>query len=140
MLDHIPRSGSANAVPQHLETGKAGEEAALFYLRGLGYTVVARDWHSGRAPGDLDLVAWEDETLCFVEVKTRSSRSFAAAEAAIDRHKRQTLRRLARHYLRQFPEGTATRFDVVSLYVAPGAPARKGGFELFRNAFGWEEL
>ncbi len=127
-------SGSA-----HLAVGREGEEAALFYLRRLGYTVVARDWRSGRAPGDIDLVAWEGDTLCFVEVKTRSSRTMAAAEAAIDEHKRRTLRRLARHYLRQLPDGTSTRFDVVSLYISPGVPARKGAFELFRNAFGWEE-
>ncbi len=139
MLDSLPSSRRTNRPPQHLLTGRAGEEAALFYLRGLGYTITARGWHSGRAPGDLDLVGWEGETLCFVEVKTRSSKAVAAAEAAIDRDKRRSLRRLARHYLRQVPENTVSRFDVVSLYMQPGAPARRGEFALFRDAFGWNE-
>ena len=139
LMDRVPVRCAGSGGPAHLAVGRAGEEAALFYLRRLGYTIVARDWRSGRAPGDLDLIAWEGDTLCFVEVKTRSSRIVAAAEAAIDEHKRRTLRRLARHYLRQLPDGTSTRFDVVSLYISPGVPARKGVFELFRNAFGWEE-
>ncbi len=139
MADKLPARRRAVKPAEHLEVGRRGEEAAFFYLRGLGYIVVARGWHSGRAPGDLDLVAWEGSMLCFVEVKTRSARGFAAAEAAVDRHKRFTLRRLAKHYLRQLPEGTVSRFDVVSLYLAPGLPARKGEFVLFRNAFGWEE-
>ncbi len=139
LLDRCPVRRSRKGGPAHLTVGRDGEEAALFYLRKLGYTVVARDWRSGRAPGDLDLVAWEGDTVCFVEVKTRSSRSMAAAEASIDAHKRDTLRRLARHYLRQLPDGISSRFDVVSLYLQAGEPARKGDFELFRNAFGWEE-
>jgi Holliday junction resolvase-like predicted endonuclease len=80
----------------HLELGRRGEEAAFFYLRRRGYTVVARDWCSGKAPGDLDLVAWEGTTLCFVEVKTRTSRNVATAESAVDSDKTRVLRRLAR--------------------------------------------
>lgn len=138
LLDRLPVARRP-ALPAHLEIGRAGEEAALFYLRRCGYTVIAHGWQSGRAPGDLDLVAWEGDMLCFVEVKTRSTRGMATAEAAIDRAKRDTLRRLAAHYLRQMPDGTPARFDVVSVYLTPGKSARKGEFELFRNAFSWHE-
>jgi putative endonuclease len=60
------------------------------------------------------------------------------AEAAVDRHKRYTLRRLATQYLRQLPlpERPPVRFDVVSVYLVPGQ-ARE--FVHFENAFGWEE-
>lgn len=111
----------------------------MFYLRRHGFTVIAHDWQSGRAPGDLDLVAWEGETLCFVEVKTRSQRGMATAEAAIDSHKRKTLRRLAGHYLRQLPADIATRFDVISIYLQADSPLQKADVELFRNAFSWDE-
>ena len=47
---------------------KGPELAAFFYLRKLGSMVVARNWKSGRSPGDIDLIAWEGETLCFVHV------------------------------------------------------------------------
>src|SRR6202790_2389733 len=91
------RRGAAR--PKHLELGRRGEEAAFFYLRRLGYIVVARDWKSGKVRGDLDLVAWEGHTLCFIEVKSRTGRSVATAEAAVDDDKTRVLRRLARQYL-----------------------------------------
>ena len=135
-----------NPLPEsaeHLETGRAGELAAFFYLRRLGYKVVARDWKSPRAPGDIDLIAWDGDELCFVEVKTRTSREFATAEAAIDEHKRRTLRRLAGHYVRNLPEGILSRFDVVSIYYEPAHGkhnSKTADIELFRNAFGWIEF
>ena len=135
LLDRLP--AKRRSVSSHLALGQSGEEAALFHLRRNGFTVIAFGWKSGRAPGDLDLVAWEGETLCFVEVKTRSARDFAPAESAVDGHKRRSLRRLAGYYLRQFPDGTSSRFDILSVYQQPGR--RKTEFELFRNAFGWTE-
>src|SRR5271154_103436 len=85
--------------PAHLELGRRGEEAAYFYLRRLGYVVVARGWRTAKVRGDLDLVAWEGVTLCFIEVKTRSSRNVATAESAVDEDKTRVLRRMARQYL-----------------------------------------
>jgi putative endonuclease len=82
--------------PDHLAMGERGEEAAFFFLRRNGFVVVARRWNDGPLPGDIDLIAWQDEVLCFVEVKTRSSREVATASSAVDREKRKTLRRLAR--------------------------------------------
>ena len=137
LLDRLP--GRRAALPKHLQTGLAGEDAAFFFLREAGFTVIARKWQSGRAPGDLDLVAWEGEELCFVEVKTRSGRAVATAEAAVDGHKRMSLRRLAGYYLRQLPDGTPTRFDILSIYRRPDQAARRPEFELFRGAFGWTE-
>jgi putative endonuclease len=124
-------------TPPHLELGRRGEEAAFFHLRRQGYTVVALGWRSGKSPGDLDVVAWEGNTLCFVEVKTRTSREFATAESAVDSHKRKTLRRLAKQYLLALSSAPeATRFDVVSLYYERSRPVE---IELFRGAFGWYE-
>jgi putative endonuclease len=123
------------AAPAHLEMGRRGEEAAFFHLRRLGYIVVARGWRSPRAPGDLDLVAWEADTLCFVEVKTRSSRNVATAESAVDDDKIRALRRVARQYMRDMPESPElVRFDILSIYFEPQKPA---DFQIFRNAFGW---
>src|SRR6202162_4249977 len=87
----------------HLELGRRGEEAAFFYLRRHGYTVVARDWRSGKVRGDLDLVAWGATTLCFIEVKARGRQDVATAESAVDEEKTRVLRRLARQYLLALP-------------------------------------
>src|SRR5271170_1148383 len=90
--------------PPHLATGRRGERAAFFYLRREGVIVTARGWRSGIARGDLDLVAWEGDTIGVVEVKTRTTRAVATAEASGDEQRRRTLRRLVRHYLRQLPD------------------------------------
>ncbi|MEO6923348.1 MAG: YraN family protein, partial [Bryocella sp.] len=91
-------------LPRHLITGIEGEDAAYFHLRRFGYTVVARRWRSEKLPSDLDLVAWDGDTLVFFEVKTRTARDMVTAGAAVDRHKERMLRRMASAYLRQFPE------------------------------------
>lgn len=130
--------GGNSTLAPHLRTGHLGERATLFELRRRGYTVVARRWTSSRMRGDIDLIAWEADTLCFFEVKTRTSRYIVPAEAAVDEDKRRVLRRLARAYLRTFPEKQrdtiATRFDVVSVYMMDRAPE----FHLFPGAFRWD--
>jgi putative endonuclease len=122
----------------HLLIGIEGEDAARSFLQRKGYIVVAHRWSSGNLPGDLDLIAWQGPLLCFVEVKTRTAHDMAPAEAAIDTHKRNVLRRLARQYVRQLSGETSpqVRFDVVSVYLLPGASPE---FTRFENAFGWSE-
>jgi putative endonuclease len=139
-LDAIARKRGRSDEAAHLSVGLRGEDAAFFYLLCKGYTVVARRWSSGHVAGDVDLIAWQGDLLCFFEVKTRSERDATPAEAAVDRHKRFTLRRLARAYLRQLGRETSAenpvRFDVVSVYLAPGRAAEMDHFE---GAFGWRE-
>jgi putative endonuclease len=124
-------------LPAHLATGERGEREALFHLRKMGYTVVARRWKSAKLWGDIDLIGWDGEWLCFIEVKTRTGRDAVAAESAVDREKRDMLRKMARAYLRGFPEKlraeVPVRFDVVSVYLLPTGVE----FELYRGAFGW---
>jgi putative endonuclease len=93
---------------------------------------------AGNLPGDLDLIAWQGQLLCFIEVKARTARDLTPAETAVDGHKRRVLRRLAHRYVRQLPGQRApqTRFDVISTYLIPGHPDE---FTHFENAFGWDE-
>ena len=138
-LDRLARRrGRAPALPAHLLTGIEGEEAAYFYLRRKGFTVVARRWSAGNLPGDMDLIAWQGPLLCFFEVKTRTAHDVTPAEAAVDFHKRNILRRLARQYVRQLPpeSGRQSRFDVISVYLVPRQTPE---FTHFENAFGWRE-
>lgn len=132
------RSSRSESQPAHLATGIDGEDAAFFYLGRKGYTVVARRWSSGYQRGDLDLIAWQGPLLCFIEVKTRTAHDMAAAEVAVDTHKRNVLRKLARHYVRQLPTKTAppVRFDILSVYLVPG---KEKEFVHFEGAFGWAE-
>lgn len=122
-LDPNPR---IRPKPEHLLTGERGEDAAFFYLRSLGYTIVARRWRSRRLPGDLDLIAWDGSTLVVFEVKTLTSAretAFLPAEAAVDRPKQDTLRKMAAAYLHLLPEAHRAsvhiRFDIVAVYMLP---------------------
>jgi putative endonuclease len=135
----------------HLQTGRRGEDLAHFHLRQLGYIIVARNWRTPRRRGELDLVAWDDGVLCFIEVKTRTTRNVKPAEAAVDRAKRGELAAMAHEYLRRLRPripgerragagaGSAIpiRFDVVSVYFEAGqAPA----CQVFKNAYSWRTM
>ena len=79
-----PPSGEA----AHMATGRQGEEEAYFHLRRQGYVMVARNFRSPRRKGEIDLIGWEGDVLCFIEVKTRTSRDVAPAEAARSEERR----------------------------------------------------
>ena len=118
--------------PEHLRTGRLGEEAAYFHLRGLGYVMVARNYRSPGSRSELDLVGWDRETLCFIEVKTRTTRDVKPAEAAVDFEKQRDLAQVAREFLRRRQGSPPYRFDVVSVYFEPG---RQPEIQVFQNAF-----
>ena len=135
----VPKSARAD-VPAHLRTGWRGEEDAYFYLRKKGYVMVARNFRTARHRGEIDLIGWAkdrgEDVLCFIEVKTRTTRDVKPAQAAVDRKKRRDLRIVIRDYLhllprRQFPQPPAWRFDVITVYYER---ARAPTFELFQNA------
>ena len=133
MAEQAARRGE-RSKPPHLLTGERGEDAAFFYLRGQGYTVVARRWSSARMRGDLDLVAWDGDTAVVIEVKTRTAHDLAPAETAVDREKQTQLRKLARLWRqlpRRYRDHVGLRFDVLSVYLLPSGAE----FDHFRNAF-----
>jgi putative endonuclease len=123
--------GKETQLAEHLATGIRGEEEAYFHLRKLGYTMVARNFRSPRRRGEIDLIAYEGEVLCFIEVKTRTSRAVKPAEAAVDHEKQKDLHAVADEYLRRLKTSPSFRFDVVSVYYEGKAPE----ITLFRNAF-----
>ncbi|HEV2399751.1 MAG TPA: YraN family protein [Candidatus Sulfotelmatobacter sp.] len=123
---------AANRLPSHLRVGVRGEDAAYFYLRKTGYLIVARNFRSPRFRGEVDMIGWDRDVLCFIEVKTRTSRDVKSAEAAVDRHKRREIALVARDYLRRLSPLCQWRFDVVSVYY-DGSSSRPQ-IEVFRNA------
>jgi putative endonuclease len=129
------RADRSSLLPPHLLTGQRGEDAAFFHLRSLGYTVVARRWHASRVKGDIDLVAWDGPTLVVFEVKTRTARDLAPAEAEVDNLKKTQLRKLAAAYLKRLPElhraSVRVRFDILSVYLLPSGQE----FEHIPDAF-----
>jgi putative endonuclease len=127
------RTLSPEDMPAHQRTGRRGEEDAYFYLRRRGYTMIARNYRSPHHRGELDLIGWERDVLCFIEVKTRTKRDLKPAEAAVDRDKQRELSRVARDFLRQISPSCQWRFDVLAVYYDRGYS--QPSFELFQNAF-----
>ena len=136
LLDRLNAADIESGAPAHLRTGRRGEEEAYFYLRRHGYVFIARNYRTARHHGEIDLIGWDKDVLCFVEVKTRTTRDVKPAEAAVDRKKRHDLRTVIRDYLRSMPatrpESPSWRFDVLTVYYdQASAPPT---FELFQNA------
>ena len=109
--------------------GRAAEELASEWLAAQGYRIVGRNVTT--PAGEIDLVAVEDEVLCFVEVKARASRRFGTPLAAVDGRKQRRLARAAALYLAANPTQGACRFDVLGM--ESGADGWR--FTLVRNAF-----
>jgi putative endonuclease len=122
----------ADRRPRHQRTGTRGEEDAYFHLRKLGYVMVERNFRSSRSRGEIDLIGWDADVLCFIEVKTRTTLDVKTAEAAVDRHKRREVAQVARQYLRRLPPSCQWRFDIVSVYYE--GPISRPEIEVFRNA------
>jgi putative endonuclease len=94
--------------------GKWGEDAAARHLEAHGYRVLDRNYHTSH--GELDIVASLDGVLVFVEVKTRSSHSFAYPEDSVNLRKQAHLLSAAQDYLQSHPECPDNwRFDVIAI-------------------------
>ena len=130
LLGRVAGAGGrrAPALPAHLALGARGERIAADVLERAGYRLVAanfklpvgRNLRGAVVQAEIDLVAYEGETLCFVEVKTRASDRFAAPEANVDLRKQRQISRAARAYRRTLGVASAPyRYDVVSVVLPP---------------------
>ena len=70
---------------------------------------------------DIDIVAIDDDTLVFVEVKTRRSRMFGEPEDAVDYRKRQSLQQAINHYIKSNRVHSEVRFDIISIVGTIGS-------------------
>ena len=117
------------------QSGQFGEDAAAAFLQQNGYKIIERNWRPGNAlRGEIDAIAWARDArgrnvLCFVEVKTRSSRlssslqekqpplrETAAPQEAVTISKQRQIARLANAYVSIHRlDNVACRFDVVEV-------------------------
>jgi len=119
--------------------GKLGETYAAAYLTQLGYRLVAanftlpvgRNLRGAVVNAEIDLVAYDNDVLCFVEVKTRSSNWFAPPEVNVDLRKRRQITRAARVYRQMLGiEDEPHRYDVVTVVLGNDSTPQ---IELLRN-------
>src|SRR5260221_12781210 len=116
--------------------GVRGETYAYWYLRRHGYVFIAKNYEPAREKGELDLVAFDGDTLELVEVRTRAiaKGKIAIPDLSISREKHQVLVRTAHAFLRErHVKKCPVRFDVVAIDHTPGKPPV---VRLHKNALG----
>jgi putative endonuclease len=140
-----------NDLASHFELGRRGEGLALEHLERAGYRIVAANFSVpiGRNTRDvivsaeIDVVAYDGPTLCFIEVKTRASDEFAPPQVNVDRRKRRQIARAARGYRRMLGLIDAPyRYDVVTV-VSPSSAKQidaEPRIELLKNFWTDEKL
>ena len=79
------------------ESGDKGEELACRFLQKNGYQIIKRNWRYSH--GEIDIIAKENNTLVFIEVKTRYNLEFGAPELAVTKSKQSQIRKMSEAYL-----------------------------------------
>ena len=119
--------------------GLLGESYAAAYIEQLGYRLVAanftlpvgRNRRGAIINAEIDLIAYDGDTLCFIEVKSRSSDSFAPPQVNVDLRKRRQITRAARVYRQMLGiKDQPHRYDVVTIILADDSSPQ---IDLLRN-------
>lgn len=108
--------------------GTAYEQIASEYLEAQGFVILEKNYRNRY--GEIDIVAQEGKTICFVEVKYRSSNRYGYPIEAVDYRKQKKILAVSRYYLLMHgqSEWTPCRFDIVAIEGKE--------ITLLRNAFG----
>ncbi|MFH1080980.1 MAG: YraN family protein [Pseudomonadota bacterium] len=115
---------------RRIRTGKQGEDLAVAHLRKAGYQIITQNYRC--LYGEVDVVAWDGDTLVFVEVKSRKSGTFGVPQEAVGIEKQKKLSRVSLHYLQQKRFETCNaRFDVIAVRMSPDGIR----IDLIQNAF-----
>lgn len=118
------------------QKGKRGEDQAARHLEENGYIIIERNWRAGNGQrGELDIIARDGKTLCFIEVKARTSTTLGLPQEAVTPAKQRQISRLANAYLSLHNlDDVPCRFDVVEVLLSPHE-ATASRIALHRNAF-----
>ena len=120
--------------------GRVGEDAAIKYLNAQGYKILHRNFKYGRY-GEIDIIAQTNDTICFIEVKSRSGTRYGLPSEAVGYAKRKKIINVANHFLRVSGRAESKlRIDIIEIYYS--APLPTGARRTVRqvrhieNAFG----
>lgn len=101
----------------HNITGKTGEELACTYLKEKGYTILHQNWRNKRQ--EIDIIALHQNTLVFVEVKTRTGTAFGQPQDFVDQHKEEQLEKASLAYIEAEQYQGEIRFDIIGIQIHP---------------------
>ncbi|PTR00924.1 putative endonuclease [Mucilaginibacter yixingensis] len=103
-------------MPAHIELGKRGEQLARTHLEATGYEILDQNWTHAKA--EIDIIAYKNGVIIFIEVKSRSYNYFGEPEDFVDRRKQRLLARAADEYIYLMNHQGEVRFDIVSVLFA----------------------
>ena len=116
------------------QLGKSGEEFAVGLLKQNGYKIIARNYKTKL--GEIDIIASDKDTICFIEVKLRSSDRFGTPQEAVLAKKQRQISRASLLYLKDNDLlNKKARFDVVAIIYSKSKPI----LNLIKNAFDLDE-
>ena len=101
------------------ETGKVGEKIARLWLQREGVRILRTNYRADSG-GEVDIVCRESHVLVFCEVKTRTSTQFGPPSRAVNRDKRDLIRKGARSWLKRLKKEVPTRFDIMEIVLMEG--------------------
>lgn len=113
--------------------GDWGEALIAEYLRKRNYTIVASQFRCRR--GEIDLIVQKENTLCFVEVKTRAEGELALPREYVGFKKQQRIKAAAREYIGRYEIDLPVRFDVAEVYVGDRLEEKYARIEYLEAAF-----
>lgn len=114
----------------NIQLGKAGEAAAVGFLEKNGYRILERNYKSKL--GEIDIIALDKDTVCFIEVKTRTSNAFGSPSEAVSRLKQRHIAKVALAFLKAHTLlHKKARFDVISILRSD----ETAKIDLIKNAF-----
>ncbi len=96
------------------ETGRLAEELAGKALIEKGYLILESNF--ANRYGEIDIIAKDQETLVFVEVKAKKGADFGLPEEMISRHKLQKVKNMALVYMKG--ENLPCRIDVIAVVLS----------------------
>lgn len=100
-------------MASHNNLGKAGEAQARLYLEARGYEVLAQNWRCKKA--EVDLIAFKEGCMVFVEVKTRTRLHYGSPESFVDPIKQQLLAEASEEFLYLKNYTGEIRFDIIAI-------------------------
>jgi putative endonuclease len=105
-------------MAEHNRTGRKGETLAIAYFKGKDYQILHHNWRYRN--WEVDIIAYKNGILHFIEVKTRTSTKYGYPEDDVTTNKIMYLTSAAEEYLYLYPQWQRIQFDILSIIIDSG--------------------
>lgn len=110
-------------MASHNDLGREGERLAKVHLEANGYEIMDENWCYGKA--EIDIIAYKNKQIIFVEVKARSGTYFGEPEDFVDKRKQKLMASAAGEYIYLMNHQGEVRFDIIAILIQ-----REGSYRL----------